>query len=133
MKSFYLLFVVFVSGAAILALEILGTRILGPYYGVSLFLWSALIAVTLIALGVGYAVGGWVADRGGSYRQLCLLLLTAGVWVLFIPLVREPILTVGGNLGFRTAVFLAAVLLFFPPLFLWVWSVRSPSVCERVH
>jgi spermidine synthase len=118
MKSFYLLFVVFISGAATLALEILGTRILGPYYGVSLFLWSALIAVTLVALGLGYAVGGLVADRGGSSRRLCMLLLAAGVWVLFIPLIREPILTVGGNLGLRTAVLLAAGLLFFPPLFL---------------
>lgn len=118
MKSFYLLFVVFVSGAATLALEILGTRILGPYYGVSLFLWSALIAVTLIALGVGYALGGWVADRDGASRRLFLLFLVAGVWVLFVPLLREPILTFGENLGLRTAVFLAALLLFFPPLLL---------------
>ena len=48
--------VVFVSGAAVLAIEILGTRILGPFYGVSLFLWSALITVTLLALSVGYAL-----------------------------------------------------------------------------
>ena len=65
MKDFILYVIVFVAGAAVLALEILGTRILGPFYGVSLFLWSALITVTLIALSVGYAVGGrWL--RGGD-------------------------------------------------------------------
>jgi hypothetical protein len=58
--------VVFVAGAAVLAIEILGTRILGPFYGVSLFLWSALITVTLIALSAGYAVGGCWADRGAT-------------------------------------------------------------------
>src|SRR5689334_23859353 len=46
------------SGASVLVLEILGTRVLAPYYGVSLFLWSTLIAVTLAALAAGYALGG---------------------------------------------------------------------------
>ena len=44
--------IVAVAGAAVLAIEILGTRVLGPFYGVSLFLWSALISVTLLALSV---------------------------------------------------------------------------------
>ena len=73
MKDFYLYVIVFVAGAAVLALEILGTRILGPFYGVSLFLWSALITVTLIALSVGYAVGGRWADRGPKVPRLCYL------------------------------------------------------------
>ena len=50
MKRPLLLLVVAVSGAAVLSLELLGTRLLGPFYGVSLFLWSALISVTLAAL-----------------------------------------------------------------------------------
>ena len=63
--------VVFISGAAVLALEILGTRILGPFYGVSLYLWSALISMTLRALSVGYALGGWWAD-GVPARSTCI-------------------------------------------------------------
>ena len=50
MKHKYLYLSISVSGASVLAIEILGTRILGPFYGVSLFLWSALITVTLAAL-----------------------------------------------------------------------------------
>ncbi len=56
MKNIFLYVIVFTGGASVLAIEILGTRILGPFYGVSLFLWSALITVTLIALSIGYAV-----------------------------------------------------------------------------
>ena len=41
-KNLYLSVLVFVCGAAVLAVELLGTRVLGPFYGVSLFLWSAL-------------------------------------------------------------------------------------------
>jgi hypothetical protein len=48
---------VLVSGAAVLAIEIAGTRILGPFYGVSLFFRSALITVTLVAIGAGCVIG----------------------------------------------------------------------------
>ena len=37
------------SGAVVMVLEILGTRLIGPVYGTSLYVWSALIAVTLPA------------------------------------------------------------------------------------
>jgi len=108
--------VVSLSGACVLALEILGTRVLGPYYGVSLFLWSALISVTLAALAVGYALGGRWADRGPRPGRLALLLAAAGIWVIAVPWLRGPLLAVSGGLGLRAAVLVTATLLFFPPL-----------------
>lgn len=116
MKNWYLYPLVFIAGAAVLAVEILGTRILGPFYGVSLFLWSALITVTLAALSVGYAVGGRWADRGPSWSRLCYLLAVAGVWLLFIPLIRRPVLFITEPFGLRVAVLLATLILFAPPL-----------------
>jgi spermidine synthase len=117
-RNLHLYGIVFVSGASVLAIEILGTRILGPFYGVSLFLWSALITVTLAALSAGYAVGGWWADRGPTLRRLSSLLAGAGVWVLLVPLLRGPLLSLVEPLGLRAAVLLAAFFLFAPPLFL---------------
>jgi spermidine synthase len=116
MKSGYIYVVVTVSGASVLALEILGTRILGPFYGVSLFLWSALITVTLAALAAGYAVGGRWADAGPKIKRLSLLLLLAGVWVVLIPWLKRPVLSLSEPMGLRAAVLLAATILFFPPL-----------------
>ena len=107
---------VFISGAAVLAIEILGTRILGPFYGVSLYLWSALISVTLIALSVGYAVGGWWADRGASRINLYYIVAGAGIWTLVIPWIRGAVLTVAEPFGLRFAVLVAAFVLFFAPL-----------------
>jgi len=118
MNRYYISVVVSVGGAAVLALEILGTRILAPFYGASLFLWSALITVTLAALSAGYAVGGNRADRNGSVATLSRIIGIAGAWVLLIPLMKEPMLTLTEPLGLRAAVMLAATLLFFPPLFL---------------
>lgn len=112
----YLYVVVFVAGAAVLAIEILGTRILGPFYGVSLFLWSALITVTLIALSAGYAVGGRWADRGATLPRLYALLAAAGLWTLLIPWLRDPILVVAEPFGLRFVVLMAAFILFAFPL-----------------
>ena len=116
MTAWFLYVVVFVSGATVLAIEILGTRILGPFYGVSLFLWSALITVTLIALSVGYAIGGRWADRGPALSRIYYLLAGAGLWILLIPWITGPILAVSEPLGLRVAVLVAAFLLFVPPL-----------------
>jgi len=112
-----LLLVVALSGASVLVLEILGTRVLGPFYGVSLFLWSALIGVTLAALAIGYAVGGRIASGSGATR-LPVVLIAAGLWVVAIPWLRSPAIHVATSLGLRGAVITAAMLLFFPPLLL---------------
>lgn len=116
MKHPLLYVIVFVSGAAVLAIEILGTRILGPFYGVTLFLWSALITVTLVALAVGYAVGGRLADRSADVGTLGKLVGAAGVWILLIPWLKRPLLLLGEPVGLRIAVLTAALLLCAPPL-----------------
>ncbi len=63
MRDFYIYSAVIVCGASVLAIELLGTRVIAPFYGSSLYLWSALISVTLAALSLGYAVGGRFADK----------------------------------------------------------------------
>ena len=116
MKHNYIYIIVSISGAAVLALEILGTRILGPFYGVSIFLWSALITVTLAALSAGYFIGGWWADKGAKIERLGLLLAGAGLWVILIPLITRPILSLIEPIGLRLSVLVASIILFFPPL-----------------
>jgi hypothetical protein len=116
MKRGALFAVVSLSGACVLALEILGTRVLGPFYGLSLFLWSALISVTLAALAAGYALGGRWADRGPRPARLAAVLAGAGLWVLAIPWMRAPLITLADGWGLRAAVLATSFALFFPPL-----------------
>ncbi len=113
-----LFLVISLSGACVLVLEIAGTRVLGPFYGVSLFLWSALISVTLAALAAGYALGGRWADRGPRPARLGAVLAAAGVWVVAIPWLRAPLLAVSEGWGLRAAVLFTSCALFFPPLML---------------
>jgi spermidine synthase len=116
MKTWLLYLVVSVSGAVILAVEILGTRILGPFYGVSLYLWSALISVTLLSLSLGYWIGGRWADRSPRPELLSFFMSLAGLWIILTPLLKLPLLHLADFLGLRGAVLLSALFLFAPPL-----------------
>jgi spermidine synthase len=106
----------FLSGACILALEILGARVIGPYYGMTIYLWSALITVTLSALAIGYFLGGRMADRDPALKRLSSPMALAGFWVLSTGWIKGPILGLTVNLGLRYSVLAAAVILFALPL-----------------
>ena len=116
MKTWYLYILVFIGGASVLAVEILGTRILGPFYGVSLFLWSALITVTLAALSIGYVIGGRWADKGPQLSKICYAVGAAGLWLLLVPWLKYPVLTIAEPFGLRFAVLVASLILFAVPL-----------------
>jgi MFS family permease len=63
--------VVFVVGAASLGTEIAAARLLAPYFGASTIVWATTIATVLLALSVGYWLGGRIADRYPSLDGLC--------------------------------------------------------------
>ena len=48
----------FLSGAAVLALELLASRIMTPYFGVSLYIWTGILSITLVALALVDRAGG---------------------------------------------------------------------------
>jgi predicted membrane-bound spermidine synthase len=111
-----LLAIVFLAGAAVMSIEILGTRIVGPVFGVNLFVWSALLTVTLAALAAGYFVGGVIVDRRPSDLLAGLVVLAAGALLGFVPPLRAPVLRLAAALGPRGGPLLSAVLLFVPSL-----------------
>ena len=84
--SVLLSFTVFFSGAAVMVVEICGTRALAPAFGAGLFVWAALLAVTLGSLAVGYYAGGAWADKQPAPRTLGLaLVIAAGALMLAVP------------------------------------------------
>jgi hypothetical protein len=48
----------FTSGFIIMAIELLGGRILSPYFGSSIYVWGSIISVFMISLSTGYLIGG---------------------------------------------------------------------------
>ncbi len=80
----FLLLTAVLTGAVVMALEILGSRLLAPVFGNCLYVWGALIGVILAAMSSGYAFGGWAADRYRVGSVLAWLLLCSGCWTLLI-------------------------------------------------
>src|SRR3989442_2584779 len=79
------------TGAAIMIVEILGAKMLAPYFGTSHFVWTAQIAVTLVALATGYYAGGAQVDRSPRLRRLYGSVLVAGVYLSLPVWVVRPL------------------------------------------
>jgi spermidine synthase len=101
-----------------MVLEVLGSKVLGPFFGVSLFVWTSLITVTLVALALGYAAGGVFADKKSSPAYLYGIILLAGILVLLIPHLKAYILKTCLSLGLRFGSLVSSAVLFGPALFL---------------
>jgi spermidine synthase len=114
----WLAVLVFLTGAVILVLEIVGARLISPMFGSSLYVWSSLITVTLLSLAIGYEVGGRIADRFDAHRTLRALLVAAGLFVLLVPALRGPVLDVSARLGLQAGTLAAAAALLLVPLVL---------------
>jgi spermidine synthase len=85
---------VFVVGTGSLGAEIAAVRLLAPYFGASTVVWANTIGVVLVALSVGYWLGGRLADRHPHMRGLCLLALAAAVLLALVPFAADPLLEV---------------------------------------
>jgi spermidine synthase len=85
---------VFVVGMGSLGAEIAAVRLLAPYFGASTVVWANTIGVVLVALSVGYWVGGRLADRRPELRGLCLVALVASGLLALVPFVADPLLDV---------------------------------------
>ena len=83
---------VFVVGTGSLGAEIAAVRLLAPYFGASTIVWANTIGIVLVALSVGYWLGGRLADRHPHMRGLCLLALAAAGLLALVPFVADPLL-----------------------------------------
>ena len=112
----YLYLTAATTGAAIMVIEILGAKMLSPYLGMSHFVWTAQIAVTLVALACGYYIGGRLADRSQNLTLLYGAILAAAGYLAVIVLICPKVAMKCVDLDLALGSLLASALLFFVPL-----------------
>jgi len=115
--SKYLLeIVVFVCGAVVMMFELVGSRVLGPYFGTSLFVWTSLIGIILGSLSLGYYLGGKIADKKSSFKGLSLIIFLAAISIGLMVSIKDLWLIVLQNSfrDIRTSSVLASLSLFLP-------------------
>jgi len=96
--------------------EILGAKMLSPYVGLSHFVWTAQIAITLVALACGYYAGGRLADRSQQLSRLYWGILGAAIYLVLSVLICEPVAYWCLDFNLAVGSLLASGILFFVPL-----------------
>lgn len=136
----------FTVGMGVMAIEITASRLLAPYFGASLFVWTSLIVTVLLAMSLGYWLGGLLAEREQSLRTLggllsgASILLLLGVLVvgdlskaltgMFVALTNASATLFLGSLSVSTIIFALPVFLLAAagPIILKEWSKSGEDV-----
>lgn len=116
-KNTFIYCLAFTSGFIIMAIELLGGRILAPYFGSSVHIWGSIITVFMLSLSLGYLFGGKLSTRAPSLAKYGLIFMLAGITVLPVALSAEwfmeaIFITIEDT---RYGSLLAAMVLFFLP------------------
>ncbi len=116
MKKYILEIIVFICGAMVMIFELAGSRVLAPYFGTSLIVWTSLIGVILGSLSLGYWLGGKIADKKADYGIFSFLIFFSGLLIAVITVFKTPILIfLQGSIGdIRISGTIASLLLFSP-------------------
>jgi hypothetical protein len=82
----------FVGGFVIMSLELLGGRVLAPYFGSSIYVWGSIITIFMLSLSLGYLFGGKLSLHRPSLQRFGVIFIVAAV--LLYPLVyfAEPVM-----------------------------------------
>lgn len=116
-SSWHLQCASFICGAAVMVLEMTGSRVVAPYMGTSLVVWTSLIGIIMASLCIGYWLGGVIADKYPKPQYLAYIILAAAISTALMGFVANPILDfLAASLSslYASSV-LAALLLFFIP------------------
>ena len=130
--KFGLLLSVTLAGMAVLIIEITAIRMLAPFFGNSIFTISSVIGIILAALGLGYYLGGSLADRRPSAVWFFSLIVIAGFSVLLLQFLNAVLLPgIAYKLSLINGPLIVSLLMFFlPAMFL---AMLSPFAITLLH
>ena len=120
-------FLIFFTGSVVLALEVLASRIMTPYFGISLYIWAGILSTTLAFLAIGYSLGGRISIRYGTETLLPLFLaapIVAALWIGVAAAIYPTLLMLLSQMSLVWGSFIGAALLLGPPLI--VLSAMNP-------
>ena len=114
---------VFATGMIVMIIEMVGARILAPFFGNSIFVWTSIIGVILASLSFGYYYGGRLADIYPKYRYFGLIILLSGCLVGLVAVFKQLALSSTMLLGIKLGSVVGSLLIFaLPSMFLGMVS-----------
>ncbi len=83
-------FLAFTGGFVIMSLELLGGRVLAPYFGSSIYVWGSIITVFMLSLAAGYLIGGWLSLKRPTFAKFSAIFLIGGTLLLPLIVIANP-------------------------------------------
>lgn len=128
--------VAFVSGFCIMTIEMLGARIMAPYFGGSQYVWGSIITIFMLALAIGYLLGGRLSMRSPNPVTYAMFFIAAALFslpiIVFADVIMRPIfLTIEDP---RYGSLIASIVLYFiPTCILGMISPYSVRLLVKSH
>ena len=115
--NIFIYLLAFTSGFCIMGIELLGGRILAPFFGSSVHIWGSIITVFMLSLSLGYLLGGKLSTRSPSLAIYGSIFLLSAITLLPIALFGQWLMeAVFLNIeDTRYGSLIASMVLFFIP------------------
>lgn len=120
----------FLEGASVMAAELIGAKMMAPFFGSSLYVWSAVMAITLGGLASGYFTGGFFSSKKDPEKALYKVLVLAAVFMILLPFTGKFTLHLFGYLSLLPAVTISSLIILFPPVFMM--GMVSPLIIRNI-
>lgn len=128
-KRFYFL-LSFIEGGSVMAAELLGAKMLAPYFGSSLYVWASVLAITLGGLAAGYFAGGIISYKSKNALTLFYVLLLAAAFTVLMPFSSKLVLWMIGMHSLIPSVIVSSICILFPPVFMM--GMVSPLIIRAI-
>jgi len=79
----------FLVSAVLMGFEMVGGRLLYPYFGSGINTWAALISVTLFGMAIGAVAGGRIIDRWPSTLSPAVIVALASFSFSWVPVIAD--------------------------------------------
>ena len=112
----HLVLVLLIEGGALMAVELMGAKLVAPFYGNSLYVWTTVLTITVLGLTLGYYTGGRFAKKGASETTLFVVLAISAVLVLALPMTASIAIALTKGMDLIAGICVTCILLLLSPM-----------------
>jgi len=111
-----------------MAAELLGAKMLAPYFGSSLYVWASVLGITLGGLALGYFTGGIFSQKKNNERNLYAILLASAIFLIVMPITAKEIMIHTAGFSLLASILISSFIFLFPPVFFM--GMVSPMIVQ---
>jgi len=116
-KTGILFILLLIEGAALMGVEMMGAKFLAPFFGNSLYVWTAVLAFTTLGLTLGYYYGGKLSIKSQKEKILISIFFVASLLVALMPFSSSWLISLSSSLGLMSGICISSLLLISPLMF----------------